>query len=144
MSHDSEKPSIKYFNRKGMSGQRSTRRFSRIGMSMGPNLESPPPRKTMTDGYLFLKGKNSMGERGGASGVSPVVNVHVCYVHPRGSWNNPGGLFGFFSKREKKILQTSAYNSHHHSRASTNWIVHVALMKPSAISAMRFSLPPVN
>lgn len=95
--------------RRGMSGQRSTGRFSGNG---------PPAGKTV-DKYLFVKGNNSIGGRGGAR-VSPVVNVPVCIVHSRGSWNSGGGLFGFFSRREKKRPQTSENNGRHHSRGSSD------------------------
>jgi hypothetical protein len=92
--------------RRGMSSQQITERFGANSMSMVRNLESPPPGKTMVEGSLFVKAKNSIGGRGVR--VSPVVNVPVCIAHAGGRWNGGGSLFGFFSKREKKRPEPSA------------------------------------
>lgn len=82
-----------------MSSQRSTGRVGANGRLMIRNLDSPPPGKPMAEGSLVVKANNSMG---GGVRVSPVLNVG-------GSWNGCGGLFGFFSRREKKQPQPSAY-----------------------------------
>lgn len=100
--------------------QRTTGRVGGNGRFMARNLErcssnaakaatlDSPLSKRMAKGSLLPKANNSMGVEG--MKVSPVVNVSVCIGYGGGGWIGGGGLFGFFSKREKK--QQSAYHLH--------------------------------
>jgi len=104
------------------SGHRTTGRVGGNGRSMVQNwerssrnaakaasLDSPPPGKRMAERSFLVKANNSMAGEG--MKVSPVVNVSVCI-------GSGGGLFGFFSKREKK--QPSAYHLHHSHATNAN------------------------